>query len=80
MSVEIRVKRGEKSFGWFVIAFTSLLAFGLAIITTLSLGKITVAIILLYTILIFWLCFLSDWFRNKIVGWFSKLENRIERH
>ena len=30
--------------------------------------------------MLFYLCFLSGWFRNKIIGWTSKWESKPETH
>lgn len=29
---------------------------------------------------LFYLCFLSGWFRNKVIGWFARWEKTPERH
>ncbi len=81
MSIEKNVKRGDKSWNYFSIAYGILLAISSSIISVLDLRSIYKAIlIMVLAVSLFWLCFYNDWFRNKIVGIFSKSQEKIERH
>lgn len=81
MSIELNLKRGDKSWNYFQIAYGFLLAISLSIIAVLDIKSIyKVILILVLAVFLFWLCFYNDWFRNKIVGIFTKSQEKVERH
>jgi 4-hydroxybenzoate polyprenyltransferase len=79
MSSEIKIKRGDISWGYFVITYTVLLAVILAIISVLNINWFfKIIFIILTVIFLFWLCFRNDWFRNTIVGFITRLKSKEE--
>jgi c-di-AMP phosphodiesterase-like protein len=84
MSLEMKLKRGEKSWAFFPLAYSILLTISTSIISVLPdftcswLVKIT--LIFFVSIFFYKLCFYNDWFRNKIVGIFSKSQEKIETY
>lgn len=78
--LEIQVKRGDKSWNYFVIVCNILLVLVIAIISVLSIEWLyKVVLILISSVFIFWLCFFNAWFRNKIVGIMSKSQEKVEK-
>lgn len=79
-SIEMKVKRGDKSQSYFWRAFIILLTITIAIISILNVDVLykIVAIIFSATFL-FYFCLHNSWFRNKIVGIFNKVANREEK-
>ena len=79
-SVETKVKRGDISFNWLLIAYTILLAVFIGVITIIPsldfLSKLT--FIILGAILLFLLCFRNKWSRQKIINLFSKAKEMEE--
>ena len=80
-SLEGGVKRGEISWAYFTIAYTIILTLIVGIISLLDIINwiLRVGIIIGLAILFFYLCFFNDRFRNKIVGFFSKSKEHIEK-
>ena len=77
--VEIRIKRGEKSWSYFILTYTVLLAVILAIISTLDIECVFKIIFIIFVaVILFWLCFWNNWFRNIIVGFMAKLKSKEE--
>ena len=82
MSIEIKLKRGEKSWAYFPLAYNILLTIFTSIISVIPdfryswIIKITLVLFCFY--FFYKLCFNNDWFRNKIVGIFSKSLEKIE--
>lgn len=81
-SLEIRVKRGEKSWGYFILAYSILLGIFLSLISILpdfNYGLLIKGVfIVVISAFLFYLCFSNRWFRNKIVGIFSKYQGMEE--
>ena len=80
-NVNLEVKRGELSLTHFSLAYTVLLAISIgliAVIETISLNKIILIVLMSY--ILYRCCFLKNWYRNKIVGIFSKSKEHIEKH
>ena len=81
-SLEMRVKRGEKSWGYFGLAYSILMAVFLGLISILpdfNYGLLIKGIlIIIISLLLFYLCFSNQWFRNKTVGLFSKYQEKEE--
>ncbi len=81
MSLKLRVKRGEKSWNYFVTSFGILSGLAFAIVALLDIGwRYKVILVIISVILIFYLCFINDWSKNKIVGMMTKLQEKEERH
>jgi len=81
MSLEVKVKRGEKSWNYFVIAYSALLAIVLTSISIVDISwEYKVLGIIFLALILFYLCFFNDWFRNKIVGIMSKSQEKNENH
>lgn len=73
MSIEMKVTRGELSWAYFPIAYGLLLTFSIGIISVLDIGYVyRVLLMIISALVLFQLCFFNGWFRNKIVGIFSK--------
>ncbi|UZE92938.1 MAG: hypothetical protein IB617_02150 [Candidatus Nealsonbacteria bacterium] len=75
-SIQMRMKRGEKSWNYIYYTFSVLLAVFSFII---GIGNIwwvyKVFIFIIGAFFLYWLCFCSAWFQNKIIGFKIKLEN-----
>src|SRR3989344_6260072 len=82
VSLEMRVKRGEKSWGYFILAYSILLAISLGLIAILpdfNYGLLIKSILMVViSVFLFYLCFSNIWFRNKTVGIFSKYQEKEE--
>lgn len=81
--MEIKIKRGELSWAYFPIAYGLLLTFSIGIISVLDVNWFWKVILIIFSAwVLFRLCFFSAWFRNKIVGVFSKSKDfeEISRH
>ncbi len=79
-SIDKIVQRGDISMGYFVSAFTFLCAIVFGIISLSEatfLFKLISTIVM--TVLLFWLCFFGNGFRNFVVGIFSKIKNHKEK-
>lgn len=79
-SLETKVKRGDISFGWFLVVYNILLTIFIGIVSIIPnfcfLTKLITIII--GSILLFRFCLFNSWFRNKIVGIFSKAKEMEE--
>lgn len=73
------VGRGPEGFGYFIIIYNvlSLILISITMVTVFF-KDYTAIIIIFNQILLFYPCLYSPWFRNKIVGFFSRLKK--ERH
>lgn len=81
VGISMEVKRGEKSWNYFPIIYAILLAVILTIISVLNIQWfLKIILIILSAIILFWLCFFNNWFRNKIVGIMSKSQGKIEKY
>lgn len=81
MSVELRIKRGEKSWNYFQITYAVLLVVILAIISVLNIQWIfKMILIVCFAVILFRLCFFNNWVRNKIVGTMTKSQEKIEEY
>ncbi len=80
-SLEGSVKRGEISWAYFPIAYSIILTLITGVISLLDIigWILRVGIMIGLAILFFYLCFFNDYFRNKIVGFFSKSKEHIEK-
>jgi hypothetical protein len=79
--LSMQVKRGEKSFGYFNIAYGILLAIAIGVISVLSLiPGYKVLSIIGVALILFWLFYRNIWFRNKIVGVFSEIQDFVEKY
>lgn len=81
MSLNIKVKRGSQSFNYFVITFGILSSLVFAIISVVDIyWQVKVLLITISIAFCFYLSFLNNWFRNKIVGIMSKIQEKVENH
>ncbi|MBU2578900.1 hypothetical protein KKA09_02175 [Patescibacteria group bacterium] len=80
-SLEGGVKRGEISWAHFPIAYTIILTLFVGIISLLEIicWILRVELIIGLSILFFYLCFFNDYFRKKIVWFFSKSKEHMEK-
>jgi hypothetical protein len=79
--LSMQVERDEKSFGYFNIAYGILLAIAIGVISVLYLdSEHKVLLIIGSALVLFWLCYWNGWFRNKIVGIFSKIQDLVEKY
>jgi len=80
-SLEGGVKRGEISWVYFPIAYSIILTLTIGIISLLDVVDwiLRVKIMVGLAILFFYLCFFNDGFRNKIVWFFGKSKEHIEK-
>jgi uncharacterized membrane protein len=82
MSLEMKLKRGEKSWAFFPLAYSILLTIFTSVISVIPddicSWIVKIIIILIVSIFLYKLCFTNDRFRNKIVGVFSKSQDKIE--
>ncbi len=82
--IDIKIKRGEKNWAYFPLSYNILLTLFVGIISVLpdfGIGYfwcIKIILIIICAIILFWLCFFNDWFRNRIVGIFSISANKEE--
>ena len=75
------LKRGEISWAYFPIAYTILITISIGLISVLEIQWFCKFILIIITsIILFKLCFYNSWFRNKIVGVFSKSKEVVEEH
>ena len=78
--VEMTVKRGEKSNGYFIIAYNVFLTFVIGIISFLPICWTSKIISLIISaVVIFFVCFRVNVARNLIVKFFSSLESHEEK-
>lgn len=71
--IGFKIKRGETSWAYFPLAYSILLTISIGIISVLEICYIyKILLIIIDAVILFRLCFLNGWFRNKIVGLFSK--------
>jgi hypothetical protein len=78
-NVEFRLKRGEASWAYFPLAYSILLTISIGIISVLEICYIyKILFIIVDSIALFYLCFFNAWFRNKIVGLFSRSKEMEE--
>lgn len=71
--VKFKLKRGEISWAYFPIAYGLLLTISIGIISVLDVFYVwKILLIIIGSLILFKLCFFNSWFRNKIVGLFSK--------
>ncbi len=81
MSLKLRVKRGEKSWNYFVTSFGILSGLVLAIVALLDIDwQYKVILVIISVVLIFYFCFVNDGSRNKIVGIMTRLQEKEEKH
>ena len=74
-----QIKRGEKSWSYFVITYTVLLTLATGVISAIEVEWLyKIVLILVSAIFLFRLCFFNGWFRNKIVGIMSKSQEKVE--
>ncbi|MBU0579021.1 hypothetical protein KKE34_04535 [Patescibacteria group bacterium] len=79
MNLITKVKRGDKSFSYFGQAFgvlTVILHSAIAVTPLSWLYKVLA--ILISSGLIFYFCYKNNWGKNKIVGFFSKIQDKVE--
>ena len=79
----MKVIRTEKSQQKLIIAFMILASIVILIFNIIDLDILTgykLIIVIINLILLFWLTNYSSWFRNKIIGFFNKLQNVEEKH
>jgi len=82
--MESRIKRGEKSWAYFALAYNILLTISIGCISVIpDFGLNYFWIIKFFSIisvssLLFRLCFYNSWARNKIVGIFSRSQEYEE--
>lgn len=80
-TLEMEVKRGEKSWAFFPIVYNILLTLSVGIVSVFEICWFyKISVMILVAILLFWLCFFNKWFRNKIVGLMSKSQEKIEKY
>lgn len=75
VSLEKRIKRGEKSWGFIYRVFGVLLTIFIFIISILPLNLTHKGIVfILGLIFLIYLCLFNAWFQNKLIGFKIKLE------
>jgi hypothetical protein len=81
--MESEVIRGEKSWAYFPLAYNILLTVTIGLISLLPdfclnyFWIIKLLLIIFFSFILFRLFFYNDWFRNKIVGIFSKSKEKV---
>lgn len=71
--MEMKVTRGEMSWAYFPIAYSLLLTFFIGIISVVDIWYVyRIGLMIVSAAILFRLCFFNAWFRNKIVGVFSR--------
>lgn len=79
MTLEMKVTRGEKSVGYFVVFTGLLLSVALPVIAYLNVASFwKVMLTVVSFLLIIYACFFSASVRNWIVGFMSKIEKKVE--
>ncbi|MCK4240976.1 MAG: hypothetical protein KAX30_05080 [Candidatus Atribacteria bacterium] len=81
-NLNIIVKRGKESQQKFMIAYAILAPIVMlifSIIDTDILKGYKLIIVIVNLIFLFWLTNHSSWFRNKIIGFFNKLQSKEEK-
>jgi len=77
----MELKRGEISWAYFPIACSILITISIGLISVLEIQWFyKFILIIIVSFILFKLCFYNNWFRNKIVGIFSKSKEFIEQH
>ncbi|MEL7666500.1 MAG: hypothetical protein AAGU06_03705 [Candidatus Shapirobacteria bacterium] len=77
----IKVKRSGGSFESLQIMFGIATLFTVEIINnSCILGDYKNLIMVINLLIVFYLCFYSDWSRNKIIGFIEKIKNKTENH
>lgn len=81
MSLEIKVKRGEESWNYFVLIFGIISALLISVVSLVELYRITkIILVTVVIVLSFYCCFINNWYRNKIVGIMTKLKDKPEKY
>ena len=81
MSLEIKVKRGEESWNYFVFIFGVISTLLISLVSFVELYWITKIILVIVVIVFsFYCCFINNWCRNKIVGMMTKLKDKTEKY
>lgn len=79
-----KVKRGKESQQKFIIVYMILVPIVIWMISSsinVDIPKgYKIIIVIVNLIFLFWLTNCSSWFRNKISGFFNKLQSKIEKH
>ncbi|HED38510.1 MAG TPA: hypothetical protein ENI76_09760 [Ignavibacteria bacterium] len=79
-SIEMKIKRGERSQSYLWLAYTILLTITIATISVLPIDTLyKIIAIILSVFFLFRLCLHNSWFRNKIVGIFNKVAEKEEK-
>ena len=77
----IKVKRGNTSWEYLIISYNILTIFFIAIVSvSIYFNEYRIIIIIVDQIFLVYLCFFSDWFKNKIIGTFSKIKSLEDIH
>ena len=75
------VNRSDKSWSYLIVAYN---VFSIFLIGTISVSAFfanyRLIIIFFNLIITFYLCFWNNWFRNIVVGFFSKVQGKKEEH
>ncbi len=76
----IVIKRGKESFEYFIVAFNVLSAFLIAVISISEIQTICKIVFISFSVFgVYYLCFKSFFFRNRIVGFFVRSRDREDR-
>ena len=78
-----KVKRGKESQQKFIIVYMILAPIVIWIFSSINVDipkGYKIIIVIVNLIFLFWLTNCSSWFRNKIIGFFNKLQSKIEKH
>lgn len=71
----IKITRGPESFGYFIIVYNILSLIFISVAMVTDFFKEYIALIIIFNqMLLLYPCLFSSWFRNKIVGFFSRLK------
>jgi len=81
LSVSGGIKRGDISWAYFPIAYTIILTLTVGVISLLEMVHWILRIVIIIGVagLFFYLCFFNDYFRKKIVDFFDKSKEHIEK-
>ena len=79
--LSMKVTRSITSWEYLIISYNILTVFFIAIVSvSIYFNEYKIIIIVVDQIFLVYLCFLSSWFKNKIIGTFIKIKSLEEIH
>ena len=79
--LSMSVKRGNTSWEHLIISYNILAIFFISVVSvSIFFNPYRIFIIIADQIILIYLCFISSWFRNKIIGMWSKIKSLKEIH